>query len=169
MLALSLFSSSSDAPDASSESDTPGATASTSIISEGADIEGTLEFTDADLHIEGTVHGDISTDGRVVVAEGAEVQGTIHAHTVQLAGYVEGHVEADGELVLHPTSEVHATLEADVLEVKPGADFSGQVPDDEALPTPTSPSVSNATLGSTEPAPGAEPSQPPPDETVEAR
>jgi cytoskeletal protein CcmA (bactofilin family) len=169
MLALSLFSSSSDKTDSSSGSGASGATASTSIISEGADIEGILEFTDADLHIEGTVHGDISTNGRVVVAEGAEVQGTIHAHTIQVAGYVEGHVEADDELVLHPSSEVHATLEADVLEVKPGADFSGEVPDEEALPTPESPSMSTADLGSAAPAPGAEPAQPSPDEAVEAQ
>lgn len=154
MLALSLFSSSSDGADStSSPSD---ANVSTSIIGEGADIEGILEFTDTDLHIEGTVHGDISTDGRVIVAEGAEVRGTIYGETVQVAGYVEGHVEAEGELVLRPMSEVHATLEADVLEIQPGADFSGEVPDEEAVPTPESPSMSTADLGSTDLIPDSE-------------
>ncbi|MFB6248047.1 MAG: polymer-forming cytoskeletal protein [Salinibacter sp.] len=168
MFALSLFSNSSstDRDDASPESGSPP---STSIISEGADIEGILEFTDVDLHIEGTVHGDISTDGQVLVAKGAEVQGTIHAHTIHVAGYVEGHIEADDELVLRPTAEVHATLEADVLEVKPGADFSGEVPAEEELPTPTSPSVSTTGLGSTASTPGADSSQTTPDEKVEAQ
>lgn len=86
MFALSLFST-----DASTDVDaSPEATDSISIISEGAKIEGTLEFRSVNVRIEGTVHGDISTDGRVVVAEGAEVQGTITARTIRLAGYVEG-------------------------------------------------------------------------------
>jgi cytoskeletal protein CcmA (bactofilin family) len=134
MLALSLFSSSSSSAPADDDVSRQDAD-STSIISDGAKIEGLLEFTAADLRIEGTVHGDITTDGRVVVSKGAEVQGTIRARTVRLAGYVEGHVRAEEQLVLLPDSEVHATLEADVLEIQPGADFSGKVPDGtEALP-----------------------------------
>jgi cytoskeletal protein CcmA (bactofilin family) len=154
MLALSLFSSSSsngrdrerkrDKKETSSSQDP----SSTSIISEGAEIEGILQFTSADLHIEGTVHGDISTDGRVVVSEGAEVQGTIHAHTIQLAGTVEGHVHAEDRLVLRPESDVDATLEADVLEIQPGASFSGEVPGEHDEPTPESPSASPTSLDS---------------------
>jgi len=154
MLALSLFSSSSSKDrqsrsrdDRSSASEEPS---STSIISEGAEIEGILQFTDADLHIEGTVHGDISTDGRVVVSEGAKVEGTIHAHTIQLAGTVEGHVRAEDRLVLRPESHVDATLEANVLEIQPGADFSGDVPDEREGPTPESPSASPTTLESSQ-------------------
>jgi len=134
MLALSLFSSSSrdakaeDRPDEDTASPPSKDEVSTSIISEGATIEGILDFHAVNLRIEGTVHGDISTDGRVVVAEGAEVQGTINARTVRLAGTVDGHVLATEKLVLAPTSKVQATLEADILEVQPGADFSGEVP-----------------------------------------
>jgi len=151
MLALSLFSSSSNGRDRDRKREKKESTSSqdpssTSIISEGAEIEGILQFTSADLHIEGTVHGDISTDGRVVVSEGAEVQGTIHAHTIQLAGTVEGHVQAEDRLVLRPESDVDATLEADVLEIQPGASFSGEVPGEHDGPTPESPSASPSSL-----------------------
>jgi cytoskeletal protein CcmA (bactofilin family) len=118
-----MFSNDSDSADNNSTNVT------TSIVSEGATIEGILEFSSVDLRIEGTVHGDITTDGRVVVSKGAEVQGTINARTIQIAGGVEGHIQAQEELVLCPPSEVHATLEAEVLEIQPGADFSGEVPD----------------------------------------
>jgi len=130
MLALSLFSSSSRNTRSNDRSDAAPSTddVSTSIISKGATIEGILNFHAVNLRVEGTVHGDISTDGRVVVAEGAEVEGTINARTVRLAGAVEGHVLATEKLVLAPSSEVQATLEADILEVQPGADFSGEVP-----------------------------------------
>ncbi len=127
MFALSLFSS--DAPDDVDTS--PQDDDSMSMLSNGARIEGTLEFSSVDLRIEGTVHGDISTDGRVVVSEGAEVKGTIDAHTIRLSGYVEGHLQAENELVLCPPSEVHATINADTLEIQPGADFTGEVPDGE--------------------------------------
>lgn len=126
MLALSLFSSDSPSEDAD---ETTRDTVSSSIISEGASIEGTLDLTSVNLSIEGTVHGDITTDGRVVVAEGAEVEGTIRAQTIRVAGYVEGHLLATEHLVLCPSATVHATLEAEILEVQPGADFTGQVPE----------------------------------------
>lgn len=127
MLALSLFSSDSADDASSAEEDSTSA----SIISKGANIEGTLDFTSVNLCIEGTVHGDISTDGRVVVAEGAEVLGTINAQTIRVAGYVEGHILASERLVICTSSEVHATLEADTLEIQPGADFAGEVPETE--------------------------------------
>lgn len=129
MLALGLLSSSQDNHEEPEAPSPPNGEARTSIISDGARIEGLLDFTSVDLRIEGTVHGDISTDGRVVVAEGAEVQGTITARTARLAGNVEGRVVTTEELVLCPTSEVHATLEADTLEIQPGADFRGEVPE----------------------------------------
>lgn len=127
MFGLSLFSNDAPADGDASSSEKE----SISIVSDGAKIEGTLEFSSVNLRIEGTVHGDISTDGRVVVSEGAEVRGTINAHTIQLAGYVEGNLKAENELVLCPPSEVHATLNADILEIQPGADFSGDVPNEE--------------------------------------
>lgn len=125
MVLLSMFSNDSASADESTTNVT------TSIVSEGATIEGVLEFSSVDLRIEGTVYGDITTDGRVVVSKGAEVQGTVNAHTIQIAGRVEGHIQAEEELILCPPSKVHATLEAEVLEIQPGADFSGEVPTQE--------------------------------------
>lgn len=136
-----MFSNDSDS--SAGESNT---NVTTSIVSEGATIEGVLEFNSVDLRIEGTVYGDITTDGRVVVSKGAKVEGTINAHTIQIAGGVEGHIQAEEELVLCPPSEVHATLEADVLEIQPGADFSGEVPTQEALDPEEEPSESDVDI-----------------------
>lgn len=132
MLALSMFSDDDSDQDTENGAPTKPSETTTSIISNGAEIEGVLRFSSVDLRIEGTVHGDITTDGRVVVSEGAEVEGTIHANTIKLSGTVEGHIRAEEELVLGPPSEVHATLEADVLEIQPGADFSGEVPEEHS-------------------------------------
>lgn len=138
-----MFSNDSD-----SSADESTTNVTTSIVSEGATIEGVLEFSSVDLRIEGTVYGDITTDGRVVVSKGAKVEGTINARTIQIAGGVEGHIQAEEELVLCPPSEVHATLEADVLEIQPGADFSGEVPTSaqEALDPEEEPSESDVDI-----------------------
>lgn len=143
MLTLSLFSSSSEQNEETSlENDV-----STSLISRGANIEGTFDSKDVNVRVEGSVHGDISTDRRVVVAEGAEVRGTINARTVRLAGYVEGHVVATEELVLCPSAEVEATLEAEVLEIQAGADFSGEIPETKSfIPDSANPSLDRSDL-----------------------
>lgn len=107
----------------------PRDSTSTSIVSDGAKIEGTVDLVAVDLRVEGTVHGDISTDGRVVVAEGADVEGTIKAQSIRVGGHVKGDMQAEETLVLAPSADVHATLKADILEIQPGADFRGQVPD----------------------------------------
>lgn len=153
MLTLSLLSSSSDQnKDEQIEDDQSGKTsyendASTSLISKGAHVEGTFDSKNVNLRVEGSIHGDISTDRRVVVAEGAEVRGTINAQTIRLAGYVEGHVLASEELVLRPSAEVHATLEAEVLEIQPGADFTGEVPEVKSfVPDSANPSLDRSEL-----------------------
>lgn len=150
MLALSLFST--DASDEDTD-DPPSTDRSTSIISEGANIEGIIELSSVDLCIEGTVRGDISTDGRVIVSEGAEIEGTIDARTIRIAGYVEGQIRAEEELILCPPAEVHATLQADVLEIQPGASFTGKVPGKDSSPSETATAV-GPQLDSTEIVPG---------------
>ncbi|PQJ34544.1 hypothetical protein BSZ35_08000 [Salinibacter sp. 10B] len=145
MLTISLFSSS----DKDTESPSGETDVSTSLISRGANIEGTLDFADVNIRIEGHVQGDITTDRRVVIAEGAEVHGTINAQTVRVAGYMEGHVIATEMLVLSPSAEVHATLEAETLEIQAGADYSGNVPETQPfIPDSANPSLDPSELAS---------------------
>ena len=123
MVVLGFFSSDSD----DTSDSPPPKDPKTTIISDGAAIEGLFELGSVNLRIEGRVKGDIYTEGRVVVAEGAEVEGTINAVSVLLGGYTEGDVHAEEEIVLSPSAEVHALLEAEVLEIQAGADFRGSV------------------------------------------
>lgn len=143
MLIFSLFSSASKNGSGSSPKNDPP---QTTVISEGASIQGLFELGTVNLRIAGHVQGDIVTEGRVVVAEKARVEGTIEAQSIRLEGYAEGDVYAEEEIVLCPSSEVHATLDADVLEIKPGADFIGSVAGDESAEDLTTSSSSD--LGS---------------------
>ena len=129
MLILSLFSSSSENESESSSSNGPP---ETTVISEGASIQGVFNLGAVNLRIAGGVKGDIATSGRVVVGETAMVEGTIEAQSIRLQGHVEGEVHAEEKIVLCPSSEVRATLDAEVLEIQPGADFVGSVAGEES-------------------------------------
>jgi cytoskeletal protein CcmA (bactofilin family) len=100
---------------------------SLSIIGAEETIQGDLLSGGGDLRIEGTVHGDIETEGQVYVAEGAEIKGTVRAPCIRIAGAVTGTLHADEELVLTDSSEVEATIYASQLEVEPGAKMKGTV------------------------------------------
>lgn len=142
MFIFSLFSSSSENGSASSSTST-NKPPETTVISEGASIQGLFELGTVNLRIAGLVKGDIVTEGRVVVAEDATVEGTIEAQSIRLEGFVQGDVYAEEKIVLCPSSEVHATLDADVLEIKPGADFIGSVAGDESAQDLSTSSSSN--------------------------
>lgn len=124
MFIFGLFSSSIENGSESSSSNDPP---ETTVVSEGASIHGLFNLGAVNLRIAGSVKGDIVTNGRVVVAETAMVEGTIEAESIRLEGHIEGEVHAAEEIVLCPSSEVRATLDAEVLEIQPGADFIGSV------------------------------------------
>lgn len=130
MFIFGLFSSASENGSESSSTNEPP---ETTVISKGASIQGVFNLDTVNLRIAGRVKGDVATDGRVVVAEEATVEGTIEAESIRLEGYVEGDIHAQEKIVLCPPSEVRATLDADVLEVQPGADFVGSVAGDESV------------------------------------
>lgn len=142
MFIFGLFSSASENGSESSATNEPP---ETTVISKGASIQGVFNLDTVNLRIAGHVRGDVATDGRVVVAEEATVEGTIEAESIRLEGYVEGDVHAEDKIVLCPPSEVRATLDADVLEIQPGADFVGSVAGDESV---VGQSESSSDLGS---------------------
>lgn len=118
MLGLSQFFPSSEGP-------TPSR--SLSVISESMTFQGTTISGPGDLRIEGSVRADISVEGRIYVAPGAEVYGEVHAQSILVAGYVEGSLDAAEKLVLTDQAVVSATLEMRTLRIDSGAQFEGQV------------------------------------------
>lgn len=97
------------------------------VISQGMTFRGTGISGSGDLRIEGAVWADISVEGRLYVAPGAEVYGDVHAQSIMVAGYVEGGLRADEKLVLTSQATVSATLRMGTLRIDSGAQFEGTV------------------------------------------
>jgi cytoskeletal protein CcmA (bactofilin family) len=106
-----------------------------SIIGDDTTIRGdTIEGT-GDLRIEDTIRADIVRDGRVVIAGGGALYGTVRARSINVHGTVRGELHAEGTLVVGTSSDVEARLQADALTIESGAGFKGVVHDEDGVPS----------------------------------
>ncbi len=69
------------------------------IVGPGSFVDGSLSVPGF-LRIDGDVNGNISTPGRVIIAEDARIRGNIHASSVSVGGMVQGDIIAPEEVVV---------------------------------------------------------------------
>lgn len=118
----------------------PRASGVPSIISADMTIRGDLK-SQGDLHVEGTVLGDIDV-GQLVVADGATIRGEIVAQGVRICGGVTGLIRAR-DVVLTATARVIGDIHHEVLSIEAGAQLEGQCRrlGDEKRPTAMGPKL----------------------------
>ena len=92
----------------------------------GADltIKGDISAT-SELHIDGTVEGDITCAG-LVQGESSAIHGAIRAQTARLAGTVRGGIEVS-QLVVLKTAQIEGDVTYDVLTIEQGAHIDGRL------------------------------------------
>lgn len=95
------------------------------VIGKGARLEGNL-ISAASLRIEGSVKGQITAEGDVIVAAEADVAADIRATNVTIGGKYNGNVTATGTLELESGARVEGNVTCQSLIVNRGAGFSGQ-------------------------------------------
>src|SRR5262249_58765071 len=81
--------------------------------------------------------GDISSQGTVVVADQGEVEATIQAKLVSVAGKVKGSIHASDRLEIKEHGVVLGEIYTRVLVVDPGGYFEGQCHMPTASESPT--------------------------------
>jgi cytoskeletal protein CcmA (bactofilin family) len=92
----------------------------------GADLvlRGSLS-ADADLHIDGTIEGDLACRA-LVQGEASTITGSINAQSVRLAGTVAGPIEAAHVVILRGAT-VRGDIRYDALTVEQGAHVEGHL------------------------------------------
>ena len=91
----------------------------------GSDLSITGDITaSADLHIDGSVEGDIACSA-LVQGESSTVKGAVKAETARLAGTVEGSITAR-ELVILKTAKITGDVFYDALTIERGAQVEGR-------------------------------------------
>jgi cytoskeletal protein CcmA (bactofilin family) len=95
--------------------------------------------SDRDLRIEGEASGEIECSGTLIISPQAKVRSAVTAANVIINGDYEGDVDCGGRFEIGSTGRVKGAVKAQVLVVKEGAHFEGNV-----IMTPEGRASSNA-------------------------
>jgi cytoskeletal protein CcmA (bactofilin family) len=100
-----------------------------SVIGADVVIKGNISAT-ADLHVDGTVEGDIAC-ASLVQGESSLVEGAISAETARLSGRVKGTITVR-ELVILRSARIEGDVHYDTLTIEQGAQVEGRFAGDAA-------------------------------------
>jgi cytoskeletal protein CcmA (bactofilin family) len=82
---------------------------------------------DEDVAVHGRFEGTIDVSRKVVVAQGGEMKGDIHARSVVVGGRVQGQVRADERAELLASASVQGDVRAPKVVIAEGAQLQGSV------------------------------------------
>lgn len=102
-----------------------------SVIGTDVTIRGDLSAS-ADLHVDGTVEGDIAC-ASLVQGESSRIEGAIEAQTARLSGKVKGTINVR-ELVILRSAVIEGDVHYDALTIEQGAQVEGRFAHDTAKP-----------------------------------
>lgn len=89
---------------------------------------------DGDLTIEGTLEGDVTVRGDLLIAEGGRATSTVEAHAVTLRGELEGDVKASGVVRIESGARVRGDVSGESFSLDEGAEFVGRLDASFELP-----------------------------------
>ena len=93
-------------------------------ITIGTVIEGNIA-SQGDFRMDGTLHGNITLNGKLVVSENGKIIGNIVCQNANIMGKVEGNIEVKELLSLYSTSSIKGDILVNKLSIEPGASFAG--------------------------------------------
>lgn len=82
---------------------------------------------DGDFHVAGKFEGDINVTGRVMVADGAQVDANINALAIVIGGTVRGNLSASTRVEILPTGVLTGSLKTGSFAAADGASVKGEV------------------------------------------
>lgn len=81
--------------------------------------------SNGDIRIDGSLTGNLSTKGKVVVGESGTIKGEISCKNSVIEGKIEGKVKVAELLALKATCQITGDLKTSRLAIEPGARFTG--------------------------------------------
>lgn len=95
------------------------------LIGAGTSITGEINSTNGDIRIDGTLNGNITTNGKLVVGSTGIVIGDIRCKNADIEGKVEGKVGVGELLSLKASSKIKGDIITNKLSIEPGCLFTG--------------------------------------------
>lgn len=93
-------------------------------LSAGSKIIGTV-IADTDFRIDGTIEGDLTCKGKVVIGEKGFLKGNAVCQNAEIQGTLDGKIDVASTLNLRATANVRGEVKTKVLIVEPNAKFNG--------------------------------------------
>jgi len=95
-----------------------------SILAPGAKIKGDIS-SDTDLRLDGTMEGNIVSEGKVILGPSASLVGNITCSNAEISGTVKGNVIAPEQLSLKSQSRIDGSITTSTLIIESGATLNG--------------------------------------------
>lgn len=105
-------------------------------LTAGSKIIGTI-IADSDIRIDGTVEGDLTCTGKVVIGEQGKLKGTISCQNAEILGNMDGKMEVKNTLALRASGTIKGDVITQVLIVEPEAVFNGSCSMNKPAAEPT--------------------------------
>ena len=98
----------------------------TSFIAAGAILDGPFTAKES-TRIDGTINGNVSVNGSLIVGQEGKINGAVSATNLFLAGEINGNVTAStGKVEISDTGKLIGDLSAKTLVIDENAVFQGQ-------------------------------------------
>lgn len=94
------------------------------LISNGTDITGDIK-SNGDIRIDGSLSGNLSTKGKVVIGPTGRVKGEVFCKNSEVSGMIEGKISVGQLLNLKASSKIFGDIATAKLAIEPGARFTG--------------------------------------------
>jgi cytoskeletal protein CcmA (bactofilin family) len=98
----------------------------TSFIAEGTTITADIN-SDGNIHISGSVLGEIKTKLHVILNNKGKITGNTIAQTAMISGIIEGDIRVLQTLTLHASAKVNGNIYAKHLITEHGAEINGTI------------------------------------------
>lgn len=98
---------------------------SATLISSGTVLQGDVK-SENDLRIDGTIHGNVFGQAKVVVGPSGFVEGNIEGVHADISGRLTGNITAKETVQLRAQCQVQGNIHSASLQIDAGAIFNGQ-------------------------------------------
>jgi cytoskeletal protein CcmA (bactofilin family) len=103
----------------------PAVNAQTSVVAHDTTWKGDLE-SDGSVHVHGRVEGSIRAKQDIFIAEEADVDATLTATNIVIAGLIQGSIRCSDRFEVLPQGRVSGDINAPTLVIHEGAHVTGQ-------------------------------------------
>ncbi len=94
------------------------------VLGEGTTIEGNITSA-GDLRVDGTIHGNVSTQSKCVLGATGKITGNIDAKSCDISGQVDGNVKVSSLLLLKSSGKINGDITTSKIIVENGGEFNG--------------------------------------------